>query len=402
MRPFGELISFEEALAIVMNAAVAVDRTERMPIADADGRVVAEDVAAGVDVPPFDRAAMDGYAVVAADVVEACATTPTVLTCLGELFPGVTTNLVVHAGECVAIATGAPLPAGADAVVMVEATERTGDRVSITLPMRTGQNVARRGSDMAQSETVAHRGRLLNPAGIGALAAIGVTEIAVYAKPSVALISTGDELLAPGQPLGPGQIYNVNRFTLQALVARHGGLAEPLGKAADTHASLRALLDEAVSKYDIVVFSGGSSVGNRDLLVDVVRERGEVLFHGIAIKPGKPTLFARIGSTHVFGMPGNPASCLSNAYALLVPHLRAAARLHARQSDTRTLPLARSIKSVPGKRQFYTVRIVDGRAEPAFKTSGDVTSMALADGIIEIEEDTLALGAGTPVTVTLF
>jgi molybdenum cofactor synthesis domain-containing protein len=242
---------------------------------------------------------------------------------------------------------------------------------------------------------------VLTPSRIGALAATGHTSVEVLAKPSVAILSTGNEVVEPGQPLAPGQIYDINRFTLEAVVRRHGGVAEALPSAGDSIDELKSALD-AASAHDLIVFSGGSSVGERDLVRDVIAARGEMLFHGIAVKPGKPTAFARIGASLFLGMPGNPTSCLSNAYILMVPILRKLAGLPSWEPRTVTVPLARDLRSASDRHQFYTVRLVNGHAEPAFKGSGDITSMAHADGYIEIPAETPALGAGTPVTVTLF
>jgi molybdopterin molybdotransferase len=223
----------------------------------------------------------------------------------------------------------------------------------------------------------------------------------VFARPSVAILSTGNEIIAPGQPLGPGQIYDVNRFTLETIINRHGGRTVILPTAADTIDELSDALTEAQT-HDIVVFSGGSSVGDRDLTLDALKARGEILFHGVAVKPGKPTVFGRIGRTPVFGMPGYPTSCLSNAYMMIVPFLRQIARLPRWTPASLDVPLARRIVSTTGRHQFYTVRVVDGRAEPAFKASGDITSMANADGYIEIPAQTDVVEAGTVVTVKLF
>ena len=193
----------------------------------------------------------------------------------------------------------------------------------------------------------------------------------------------------------------MNRHTLTAIVEAHGGVAVPLDVAADTLEALDAAVDVATA-CDLIVFSGGSSVGDRDLVLDILTRRGEVVFHGIATRPGKPTAFGRIGDVPVFGMPGNPTSCLTNAYVLLVPFLRALARLPAHQPRVVSVPLARRVASSLGRTQFYTVRLVDGPAEPAFKASGDITSMAHADGYIEIPPDVAAVDAGALVDVVLF
>ena len=212
---------------------------------------------------------------------------------------------------------------------------------------------------------------------------------------------TGNEVVEPGRSLEGGQIYDVNRFTLAAVIAAHGGLPDPRPPVQDTMDALERALDQCASA-DIVIFSGGSSVGDRDLLVDLVRARGEVVFHGIAVRPGKPTLFALVGDKPFFGMPGNPTSCLSNAYILLVPFLRATARLPLYTPKTVRAPLGRRIVSPAGRHQFYTVRLRDAVAYPAFKGSGDITSLSQADGYIEIPASESTIEEGTTVEVVLF
>jgi molybdenum cofactor synthesis domain-containing protein len=401
MRPITDTLLYDDAMRLVMEAARPIARTERVPVVMADGRVAARDVTAVMDVPPFDRAAMDGYAVVAADTFGASTHAPKSLRCVDRVFTGQVPARGMSPGECIEIATGAPMPAGADAVVMVEETERQGDDVRVMTPVYPRQNVGRRGADLAAGAVVVPAGQVLTPARVGAVAATGVGAIDVFARPSVAILSTGNEIAEPGQPLGPGQIYDVNRFTLDAIVRRHGGSAAALPIAADTLDDLSAALD-AARAHDIIVFSGGSSVGERDLILDVLRQRGTVHFHGVAVKPGKPTVFGAIDGTPVFGMPGYPTSCLSNAYMMLVPFLRKAARLPPWAPRTVEAPLARRIVSTTGRHQFYTVRLVDGRAELAFKASGDITSMAHADGYIEIPAQADVVEAGTIVTVILF
>jgi molybdenum cofactor synthesis domain-containing protein len=384
-----------------MAAAAPITRTETVPLLDADGRVAARDLIATVEVPPFDRAAMDGYAVVAGDTAGAGPATPRMLVCIDRVFTGQVPARGVGPGQCIEVATGAPMPDGADAVVIVEETSRDGERVRVLAPVASRQNIGPRGADIAAGQTVISCGQMLSPSRIGALAATGATSVDVFARPSVAILSTGNEIAAPGQPLAPGQIYDINRFTIEAVVRRHGGIAVPLSTAADTIDDLVRAVD-AGAAHDILVFSGGSSVGERDLIIDAVRQRGEIIFHGIAVKPGKPTLFGRVGRTLVFGMPGYPTSCLSNAYMLLLPLLRAMARLPPWEPRTMDLPLARRITSVAGRHQFYSVRVAGGRAEPAFKASGDITSMAHADGYIEVPAETESVDAGTVVRVTMF
>jgi molybdopterin molybdotransferase len=401
MRPIAETVLYDDGLRMIMEAAIPIERIERVPLIDAAGRVVARDVIAESDVPPFDRAAMDGYAVIAEDTFGAGTHSPRALACVDRVYTGQVPVRGVSAGECVEIATGAPMPAGANAVVMVEETERDGTDVRILTPVYPRQNVGRRGADMVVGQVVTTVGQVLTPARVGAIAATGVTGVDVFERPRVAVLSTGNEVAEPGQPLAPGQIYDINRFTLETIVRQHGGTSSSMPAAADTMEELSRALDAALA-HDVIVFSGGSSVGERDLILDVLRAHGTVLFHGIAVKPGKPTAFGTIRGKPVFGMPGYPTSCLSNGYMFLVPFLRKIARLPAWEPHTVDAPITRRVVSTTGRHQFYTVKLVEGRAEPAFKASGDITSMANADGYIEIPAQTDVVEAGTIVRVKLF
>jgi molybdopterin molybdotransferase len=402
MRPFSSTISLEEARARIDGQLTPITRTEIVPLHEATGRVLARTAMAERDVPPFSRAAMDGYAVRAVDTAGAGTGHATVLHIVERVFTGQVSARTIGTGECAEIATGAPMPNGADAVVMVEQTEPGSDgEVRINAAVVPGQHVGPRGADIAAGQTVLSDGAYLNASRIGALAALGMTEAAVYARPRVAILSTGDEIVEPGRPLEPGQIYDINRFTLGSVVTANGGVAEPHRAAADTLDALIEAFDACLGA-DVLLFSGGSSVGERDLMVDALGHRGRILFHGIAVKPGKPTLFGVIDNALVFGMPGYPTSCLSNAYVLLAPALRRLARLPPRLVRPVQAVLGQRIASVAGRHQFYTVRLVDGTAQPVFKASGDITSMSAADGYIEIAASVDALEAGEQVDVHLF
>jgi molybdenum cofactor synthesis domain-containing protein len=376
-------------------------QAETVPLRRAAGRVLAAPIVSGIDVPGFDRATMDGFAVVAAATEGASPYNRLTFRVVGDSFPGAPFDGTMTAGDAVRIMTGAPMPPGADAVVMVEETESAGDAVRVMTPVHPRQHIGRRAADIAAGQTVLAPGQLLNPSRVGAIAAIGAADVEVFAQPRVAVISTGNEVVDPGHPLAPGQIHDINRFTLGAVITEHGGTAVPLRTAAD---ALDALEQAVVSAADtdVIVFSGGSSVGERDLVLDIMRRMGEVVFHGIAVKPGKPTAFGRIDRKPVLGMPGYPTSCLSNAYILLVPLLRRIARLPEHQPRRVRLPLARRVVSTAGRHQFYTVRIDNGAAVPAFKASGDITSMSQADGYIEIPTHTDIVAEGDLVDVTLF
>jgi len=401
MRPFQSTISLASAQDIIAAAAEPLARTETVSLGDARGRVLARDVMAPADVPPFARAAMDGYAVRAADTAGATRDAPARLRCVEQIYTG---QMPVHAvapGLCSEVATGAPMPEGADAVVMVEETAAEADAIRMFATAAVGQNIGRQGQDIRQGQLVLSAGTVLTASRVGAIAALGHARVEVYARPRVAILSTGNEVVEPGAPLAPGQIYDINSYTLAAVVAEHGGVPVIHRTAVDTIEDLSRAVDESLAE-DVLVFSGGSSVGTRDLVLDVVRAKGEVLFHGIAVKPGKPTAFGRIAGKLAFGMPGYPTSCLTNAYVLLVPVLRRLGRLPAQSIRIERLPLGARVMSTPNRHQFYTVRVEHGQAMPAFKASGDITSMSQADGYIEIDADTTVVEAGTVVDVKFF
>jgi molybdenum cofactor synthesis domain-containing protein len=402
MRPIRETITLEAARDLIDGALRPIERTERVRIDLASGRVVARAVEAQTDVPPFARAAMDGYAVRAADTFGASTHDPRALTWVETVFTGQVPSRPVGAHQCTEIATGAPVPDGSDAVVMVEETEKQPDHtVRVFSPVYPGQNVTRQGADIRAGQSVLQPGDVLNPSRIGAVAALGIIDVEVYAQPRVAILSTGNEVVDPGQPLEPGHIYDINKFTLSAVLRQHGACPVPYPTAPDNVPDLTRAIEACLAE-DVILFSGGSSVGERDLILDVVERMGEVLFHGIAVKPGKPTLFGTITGKPVFGMPGYPTSCLSNAYMLLIGPIRRLARLPEWAPRIARLPLGQRVVSTTGRHQFYTVRIVDGQAMPAFKASGDITSMSQADGYIEILPQIDVVEKGEPVDVKLF
>lgn len=402
MRPFGAVISLAQAREILDSHGAPIDRIETLPLDHARGRVLARNLLAPIDVPPFSRAGMDGYAVRAADTRGATREAPRSLKYIATVYTGEVATRTVGQGQCIEISTGAPMPDGADAVVMVEETEAGADgSVRVFAEVQPQQNVGQRGADIRSGQPVVAAGETLNSSRIGALAAVGATEVVVYERPRVAILSTGNEVVAPGRPLEPGQVYDINSYTLSAVVEEHGGVPVTYPAAADSMDALLTAFEQCLAN-DIIVFSGGSSVGERDLIRDAIAARGNLLFHGIAIKPGKPTGFGIVANKPVFALPGYPTSCLSNAHMLLVPMLRRLARLAPQLRRTISLPLARKVSSAAGRHQFYTVRIEDGRAVPAFKASGDITSMSRADGYIEIAAELEAVEAGTMVEVTLF
>jgi len=400
MRPMKRLIQLDEALSICLGRARSIQRTEVVPLEHALGRVSAEDIVSRVNVPPFSRAAMDGYAVRAADTYAAGRLKPVELVLNEVIYAGSVPMKPVRRRTCSEIATGAMLPKGADSVVMVEDTEREDDRVLVYQAVHPGENVSAEGGDISRGTRIISRCEPLNPSKLGAIAAIGKSSVRVYEKPLVAVIPTGDEIAELGKRLRPGQVYNINSYTLEGVVSSNGGSVRKPGIVSDTVRDLERAVEEN-SDCDVIVFSGGSSVGERDVMVDVLERKGQVLFHGVAMKPGKPTLFGVVDGTLVFGMPGYPTACLSNAYVLLAPVIRKMARLPDVGARTVVAKMSKRVVSTTGRTQFLPVRLDGGVAHPAFKESGAITSMAFADGYVVIPSEVDLLEKDETVTVHL-
>ena len=401
MAPFKLLISREKALETILNTVKPIERTEEVPIEKAGGRVLAEDIKAKRDVPPFDRAAMDGYAVKAEDTFKASQFNPVRLKIVDVLHAGQSTDKIIKRGECIRIATGCPVPPGADAVVMMEFTEEKDGFVSIFRGVHPGANIAVKGEDIKKGEVILRKGDLLTPAKIGVLASLGHKDVLVYQKPRVAVIPTGSEICDLDSPLREGQVYDVNSYTLTSVLLENGASVTKVPIVPDVIDELRSAATRYLD-HDLIVFSGGSSVGEKDMLVRVVEDLGELLFHGIQIKPGKPTLFGLVKGTPIFGMPGYPTSCLSNAYIFLVPAIRKIARLPPKRPRTVKAKMGARVVSASGREQFLTVKLKNGFAYPVFKASGDITSLANADGYIILPVNLDVIEKGEEVTITLF
>lgn len=399
MKPFKELMPRKEALRLINENIKPITRTEKVPLEDATGRVLAEDVIAQFNVPPFDRSAMDGYAVIANDTTGATEDNPIKLKHIGTLHTGASFDGELRAGECLEIATGSPMPKGSNATVMVEYTGIEGDHILIYRSVEPGKNRAPEGEDIKKGDHVLKNGQKLTPGMIGALAALGYEKATVYQKPRVAIFSSGPEIVPQGTTLKPGQIYDINSFTLTSVLKSSGGIPYKLGIMKDTVESIEKSVKKAAD-YDIGVFSGGSSVGTKDLFAEVVAKLGHVFFHGVKVKPGKPTLFAVVDGTPIFGMPGYPTSCLNNSYVFLAPALKRMARL-LHEMRTVSVRMGHEMVSRSDREQFITVRLEDGKAYRVFKQSGDITSMTHADGYIILPIGQNKVDEGEAVMVTL-
>lgn len=401
-QPMKAYASLEEATRILASLAKPIVRVESANLLDARGRVAAKAVVATLDVPPFARAAMDGYAVRAEDTYGAGRLKSRTLRVLEVIHAGQLGTRKVGEGEATQIATGAPMPSGANAVVMVEETERNAGNVMVNGAVHPGENVSPAGEDVRRGTIVVKALSVLTPARIGVCAALGFRDLAVFAKPKVAVLPSGDEVRPPGIALEPGAIYDVNSYTLATLVEEHGCEATLFPVVPDELDAVREALEKAAATHDVVIISGGSSVGERDLVIDAIRALGTLHVHGIAVKPGKPTLVGTVGTAMVLGMPGYPTSCLTNGYGFVVPALRAMARLPAWQPRVVELPMARRVTSTVGRHQYLPVRVENGEALPVYKESGAITSMSEADGFIEIPANVDLVEKGEVVRVVLF
>lgn len=400
MKPFKDLIDFERAKKIIMENTQKIERVERVNILEAEGRVLATPIKASIDVPGFRRAAMDGYAVIAEDTFGASRINPKRLRLIGKIFAGKRSDVVIEKGTCIQISTGAPMPEGADAVVIVEETSKEGNDINIYKPVYPNANVSAPDSDIRKGDEVLAKGDILIPPKIGVLAALGLKKVDVYSQPKVMIFPTGEEIVPPGKNLDYGKIYDINSYTLAALLKSAGADVYVNDVTGDTKEDLKSCIDKAIGS-DYAIFSGGSSVGERDLLADVISKKGKLLFHGIAVKPGKPTICGLIKNTMIFGMPGYPTSCLTNAYVLLLPSIRKMARLPTDVKREKVV-LSHDIVSTIGRYQIYPVRVSEGIAYPAFKESGAITSMSMASGYIEIPANTEFIEKGSSVIVNYF
>lgn len=410
---FLEVVTKEEAEARFRRHLDLTPRgTERVPLVAALGRVLAEDVVAGVDVPGFDRSAVDGIAVRAADTAGAAEDTPVLLILNDEvLSAGRAPSRTVTPGTATVIATGGMVPRGADSVVMVERTEVVEDggplRVAIRRPAVAGQFIAAAGSDIGRGETVLRRGQPVTSREIGMLAAIGLAEVAVFRRPTVAILSTGDEIVSPGRPLPPGAVYDSNAAILAAAVTELGGEPIPLGIAPDEEAALTRLVTEGL-KADMLLLSGGTSKGAGDLshrVIDRLVTEPGIVAHGVALKPGKPLCLAVGGGKPVAILPGFPTSAMFTFHSFIAPVIRALAGRPPERSETVDAVFPVRVASERGRTEYVMVSLVRGAdglaAYPLGKGSGSVTAFGHADGFVAVDAQAEAVAAGTEVRVQL-
>ena len=377
---------------------------EESALTAAAGRVLTEQIRASLPVPPFDRAAMDGYALRGKETFGADPYTPALFRVVGRSRPGKRFDGKVEPGQAVEIATGAPLPSGADAVVPVEATSRQGDVVRVVEPTPPARHVGRKGEDLSEGATVLPAGRMLRPQDLGLLSALGRSAIPVVRRPTVTIMITGDELLPPGTPACDDRIADMNSVMVAALVSRDGGLPRVVGPLPDNADALETALAEAANTSDLVLVSGGSSTGPEDHAPGIVAKLGTLDVHGVALRPASPTGLGFVADVPVVLLPGNPVSCLC-AYDFFAG--RVIRRLGGRPPDwpyhAVLLPLRHKLSSVLGRVDYARVRIADGHAEPmAISGASILSSTTRADGFVLVPADLEGYAAGAEVTVWLY
>ncbi len=407
---FKTLISAEEALSkLEEQCRIAPVGAEEVTLLEAYGRVLAQDVVSAVDVPGFDRATMDGYAVKALDTFGAKEDSPVSLRVTGVSQPGDKLVSQVSSGEAVEVGTGASMPRGANAVVMIEYTQSSGDVLNVFRAVSPGENVMSAGSDIMTGELVLRRGQRISPREIGVMAAVGLKNFQVYRRPRVAVISTGNELIRPGEKLGHAQIYDINSSSIAASVLENGGIPLEPRIVRDDPQMIRQTVADALQQADLILTSGSTSAGAGDILYRIIGDMGSpgILVHGLSVKPGKPTIIAAVDGKPVIGLPGYPTSALIIFHLIAVPIIRRMASL----SDTMEAPLVEASSAVrifseKGRRELLPVHLISSQqgyvVYPVGLGSGAIRSMELADGYVDIPKNQEFLDEGETVSVRLF
>lgn len=399
-----------DALKVLSDQLPFSIRMETVPTSEALDRVLAEKLVAQSPLPAFPRSTMDGYAVRAEDIFGATESLPAYLDVIGEVPMGRASQQVVGPTQAAVVYTGGMVPMGADAVVMVERTQKLdASTIEVLRAVAPGENVIGVGEDVKEGDPLFEAGHLLRPQDLGGLMALGITQVGVAARPRVAIISTGDEVIPPELTPGPGQIRDVNTYTAAALVARAGGIPLPMGIVGDDYGALLATSRTALENADALVISAGSSVSTRDLSAEVVNNLGKpgVLVHGVAVRPGKPTILGVCDGKPVIGLPGNPVSAMVVGGLFLTPILRRLQGLVDPPVRRRvTAKITHNIASVPGRQDYVQVSLVDRDdqlwAEPVFGKSNLIYTLVKSDGMVCVPLNSSGIYSGEMVEVELF
>ncbi|HWR08502.1 gephyrin-like molybdotransferase Glp [Sporomusa sp.] len=409
MMEYFNCISLKEAERLILNElAGLIVGSEQVSLVDSLGRIAAGDVVSKEDLPPFSRSTVDGFAVRGMDSFGAGEGVPALFDIVGEVVMGEQTFIQLKPGQAVTIPTGGMLPIGADAVVMIEHVERPDkDNLLVLKAVAPGENVVLKGEDISIGRQLLSQGRKIFPQDIGALAACGCVVVPVRQKPEVVIISTGDEVVDIECTPVSGQIRDINSYALAAMLEDNGCIVRRYGIVKDQYEELLAALSQAVLCCNMVIVSGGSSVGVRDHTVRVIKELGKsnVLFHGVAVKPGKPTIFGMVGKVPVFGLPGHPVAAMTVFGQIVKPAIQILLGQAIRDIYTIPARLSRSMASVPGRDDFIRVQLIKKSneywAEPVLGKSGLISTMSAADGIVHIPADKGGLYSEEMVQVEL-
>lgn len=400
MSRFLSVIPVDTARTILLSLARKTTG-KTIPLADSHGYVLSADIISDIDIPGFDRSTVDGYAVCAADTIGAGESIPVMLRLSGRIEMGDEPSGSVSSGICMYIPTGAYLPPGADAVVMVEYCEEMGNDVFISKPVAVGENIVFRGEDFSSQKPALHAGTRISSRVMGVLAACGVSEVPVSEKPRVAIISTGNEIVPVSDIPKGGQIRDVNTYLCAGFIEEAGGIPVPVGIVRDDRTALEDALIQAISQTDMVLISGGSSKGERDMCADIIRQKGELLVHGIALSPGKPTIIGKVHEKPVIGLPGHPASAYVVLHALvrdLIYCMTGEISHPIRISGI----LTSSVPSAKGREDYIRVMLNEDAIAPVFGKSGLTNTLTASDGLLCIPADTEGYEKGIRVFAELW
>ncbi len=397
------VVSLEEAMRITQEEfSFWETKTENLNISDCLGRVLAKEIVSAENIPPFNRSTVDGYAVLSSDTFGASESIPSMLSLKGEILMGEEAKASVSSGECIKISTGGMLPEGADSVVMVEHTEKMIDETCLVFKaVSPFQNVTKTGDDVRIGQTVIKKGTVITSKHIGILCALGIKEVECVKKIKVGIISSGDEIVPIEESVPAGKIRDINSHFLAALMRENGYDAIEYGIAGDNFIELYNALQKAADECDVVLISGGSSAGSKDMTAAVIEKNGQVFFHGIAVKPGKPTIFGKVKDKAVFGLPGHPAAAYLIAKTVVMNLLRYCNK-ETQDTLTVTAEITESISSNHGREEFIPVILENTKAQPLFFKSGLVSLLSLADGYVIIPRNREGLFKDEKVTVNLF
>ncbi len=395
-----KVVSLSEARSLVKNQFGQLRvPVETVALDEAVGRFLAEDISSSEFVPAFDRSTVDGFAVVSRDLVGCSDSIPAILRKAGESQMGEMPTHTLKPGECFYVPTGGALPQGADAMVMIEFVEDFGSgEFAFVKPVAPGANMIFKGEDLKPDDLILRNGKQLNPADIGTLASMGITEVDVFKQPRVGIISTGDELVPAGYLLDQGKIRDVNTPMLAALLQDAGALVITHEIVPDRRDLLRTAIQKMLAETDVLLVSGGTSVGEHDNMPVLLQELGQIFVHGIAIKPGKPTIIGQIGSKPVFGLPGNPVAAFFMFQSLVKPLLASLSNSQVEQL-TMEAQLTRAVSSNHGREEVILVRLEGEQATPVPSKSGLISTVSKANGYFLIPRDQEGLVSGEKVNI---